>query len=247
MQKTFVISFQKSGTYLISEILENLGYNKTLIHIDRFLRNVHQVYKEKKNKTGEINFKRFDFEKSPDKIINELKDNKFAAGHVFFSAKAKEILKNHKIILTKRNIKTSLLSMMNFLEDKQRMTEIDLTTWYFKTDPREKFYNFLKLRGIGFISNCDSILPWIYEDLLIIKFENINDSFKNINEIKKISNYLNIKTESYKNILKRSFEKNTVTKSSKKLDLDNYWSQSAENLFDSIGGNALNKKLGYEE
>ena len=93
MKKTFVISFQKSGTYLISEILENLGYNKTLIHIDRFLRNVHQVYKEKKNKTGEIDFKRFDFEKSPDKIINDLNNNQFAAGHVFFRKSKRNIQK----------------------------------------------------------------------------------------------------------------------------------------------------------
>ena len=54
MQKTFIISFQKSGTYLISEILENLGYHKTLIHINKFLGNVHQIYKEKKINTKKI-------------------------------------------------------------------------------------------------------------------------------------------------------------------------------------------------
>lgn len=67
---------------------------------------------------------------------------------------------------------------MSFLEDKQRMRYADLATWHFKTDKKEKFFNFLKLRGIGFISNCKSILPWIYENLLIIKFENINESLK---------------------------------------------------------------------
>ena len=60
---------------------------------------------------------------------------------MFFSAKAKEIFKNHKLILTKRNIKTSLLSMMNFLEDKKRMTDADLATWHFKTDRKEKLIN----------------------------------------------------------------------------------------------------------
>ncbi len=245
MQKTFIISFQKSGTYLISEILENLGYKKTLIHIDRFLGNVHQVYKEQKLIQGDEVFKRIDFELSPEKIFNNLNDSYFAVGHIYFSPKAKKMLKNHKIILTKRNIKTSMISMMNFLEEKKRMTESDLNTWYLKKDPREKFYYFLRLRGLGFISNCNNILPWINENLLTVKFENITDSAKNTEEVKKISEYLKIKTENYKKILEISFEKNTVTKSSKNSDLNNYWSQSSEILFEQIGGNILNKKLGY--
>lgn len=245
MQKTFIISFQKSGTYLISEILENLGYKKTLIHIDRFLRDAQQLYKEQKSTQGKEVFKRIDFELNPEKIINNLNDSYFAVGHVFFSPKAKEMLKNHKIILTQRNIKTALISMMNFLEEKKRMTEADLNTWHLKKDQREKFYYFLRLRGVGFINNCNNILPWINENLLIIKFENIIDPSNNIKEVKKISDYLKIETENYNMILKRSFKKNTVTKSSKNSDLNNYWSQSSENLFEHIGGNILNKKLGY--
>ena len=82
MKKTFVISFQKSGTYLISEILENLGYSKTLIHIDRFLGNTHQSYEEIRNTKDEINFRRSDFEYKADKLINDLNDNNFAVGHI---------------------------------------------------------------------------------------------------------------------------------------------------------------------
>lgn len=244
MEKTFIISFQKSGTYLISEILENLGYKKTLIHIDRFLGDIHQVYK-KKLIQGEEVFKRIDFELSAEKTINNLNDKSFAVGHVFFSLKAKEMLKNHKIILTQRNVKTSMISMMNFLEEKKRITEADLKTWCLKGDLKEKFYYFLRLRGLGFISNCNNLLPWINEDLLTVKFENITDSLKNTEEVKKISEYLKVKTENYNKILERSFEQNTVTKSSKKSDLNSYWSQSSEILFEQIGGNILNKKLGY--
>ena len=116
MEKTFLISFQKSGTYLISEILENLGYCKTLIHIDRFLGDTHQSYVEVQSAENEVNFKRSDFEYKADKLINNLSNNKFAVGHIFHSQKAKITLKDHKIILAQRNIKNCLISMMNFLE-----------------------------------------------------------------------------------------------------------------------------------
>lgn len=245
MQKTFIISFQKSGTYLISEILENLGYKKTLIHINKFLGEVHQVYKKQKISQGKEVFKRIDFKLSADEIINNLQENYFAVGHVCFSQKSKNILKNHKIILTKRNIKTSLISMMNFMEEKKRMTEDDLNTWHLENDQKEKFYYFLKRYGLGFIKNCNNLLPWIYEDLLTIKFENIINPSKSIEELKKISHYLKVNIDNYEKILERSFEANTVTKSSKKADLNNYWSQPAEILFNQIGGNILNKKLGY--
>ncbi len=245
MKKTFVISFQKSGTYLISEILENLGYGKTLIHIDRFLGNTHQSYEEIRNTKDEINFRRSDFEYKADKLINNLTDNNFAVGHIYHSPIAKKIFKDHKIILTQRNIKRCLISMMNFLEESKRMTETDIEIWHRKEDQKEKFFYFLKLRGSGFINNCINILPWINENLLIIKFENIVDPNKNINEVKKISDYLNIGKRDYKKILEKSFEKKTLTKSSKDSSIDHYWSKSAENLFDNIGGNIINKKLGY--
>ena len=74
MQKTFIVSFQKIGTYLIFEILENLGYNKTLIYINKFLDNVHQRYDEQKINEGRTNFKHFNFESNPEKVINDLNE-----------------------------------------------------------------------------------------------------------------------------------------------------------------------------
>lgn len=245
MEKTFLISFQKSGTYLISEILENLGYCKTLIHIDRFLGDTHQSYVEIRSTENKINFKRSDFEYKADKLINNLSNNKFAVGHIFHSQKAKKTLKDHKIILTQRNIKNCLISMMNFLEESKRMTEVDIDVWHKKLDQKEKFFYFLSLRGRGFINNCKNILPWIDEKLLIIKFENIIDRSKNIKEVEKISDYLNIEKKNYTKILEKSLQKKTLTKSSRDTNLNNYWSQSAENLFNNLGGNIINKKLGY--
>ena len=246
MKKTFIISFQKSGTYLISEILENLGYKKTLIHIDRSLREVHQIYKKQKLSKGEIVFERKDFKLRADKLINNLQENYFAVGHIWFNLKSKEILSKHKLILTKRNIKTSLISMMNFKEDKKRMTKTDLNTWHLIEDPKEKFCYFLKEYGLGFIRYNNNLLPWIYEDLLTIKFENIIDHSKGIKELKKISHYLKVNIDDYKKILEKSFETYTVTKSFRKVDFNYFWSQPAEILFNQIGGNILNEKLGYK-
>ena len=67
-----------------------MGYKKTLIHINKFLGEVHQVYKKQKLSQGEEVFKRIDFKLSADEIINNLKENYFAVGHVCF-------VKNQKI------------------------------------------------------------------------------------------------------------------------------------------------------
>ena len=141
MHKTFIISIQKSGTYLMSEILDNIGYNKTLIHLNKKLNNLHQKYDKNNIEKSKTNFKNYNFESEPEKIINQLNDNEFAVGHIFYSERAKELLKNHKCILTIRNLKTALLSFMKWKQESMRIYNIDKEAWISRNEDKEKFFN----------------------------------------------------------------------------------------------------------
>jgi hypothetical protein len=247
MNKTFIISIQKSGTYLLSEILGNIGYNKSLIHLNKKLSNLHQKYDGGDIEKSRTNFRAYNFELDPEKIINSLNNNEFAVGHLYFSEKAKKLLKKHKCIFTIRNLKTALISFMKWKQESLRIYDIDKKTWMSREDDKEKFFYYVKVYGKNYFNTCKQILPWINENLLVVRYENLIDPNKNESELCIIADYLDVNLSYPKEILRKSFEKKTITKSSTKTELSTYWSNSTNELFGILGGNELNKKFGYND
>ena len=246
MEKVFVISFQKSGTYLVSEILGNLGYNKTLIHVNKKLENTHQKYDNDKLEEIKKNYKKFSFNLNAKDLFENLNDDQFAVGHIFYTQEAKKLLINHKKILMIRNGRNCLISMMRFLENNTRYNINDQKTWIKIKDKKEKLITFLQVRGFNFFKTSFKIMPWLKESPLVIRFENLVDNKKNYNELLKISDFLNLQIINSENVLNQSLKANTVTKSKSSVNFDDYWSTEAENIFNLLGGKNFNEILGYK-
>jgi len=106
--KYFIISQPKAGTYLLSNILENMGIIPSKLHFDPKL--IRKFNSLEDYETLKISIK--------NALKEEIKDNEFAVGHIPYSKQyEKELAKIKKILIT-RNTSKIRDSAKRYLKEK---------------------------------------------------------------------------------------------------------------------------------
>ncbi|MGB0203374.1 MAG: hypothetical protein ACPF9R_04390 [Acholeplasmataceae bacterium] len=98
--KTIIISQPKSGTYLCSNVLKNLGINQTYLHIAE---NKSQQYDGSDLKNCVCNPRQYDILKPISEILKLINDNDFCASHLEPIQSNINVTKNFKKIILTRN------------------------------------------------------------------------------------------------------------------------------------------------
>ena len=112
--KTIIISQPKSGTYLCSNVLKNLGINQTYLHVAE---NKSQQYDGSDLKNCASNPRQYDILKPISEVLKLINDNDFCASHLKPMQSNIDVTKNFKkIILTRDSIEDADKSWRAWLE-----------------------------------------------------------------------------------------------------------------------------------
>jgi hypothetical protein len=119
--KYFIISQPKSGTYLLSNILIELGITPTHLHIS------NKKYEDYSNKDTDAvkNPQKYSKNIPIEQSLKLIESNSFAVGHLPYSNKAEALLKDFKKILITRNTKDIKQSWQRFNKDYQRKVDFN--------------------------------------------------------------------------------------------------------------------------
>jgi hypothetical protein len=105
--KYFIISQPKAGTYLMSNILENMGIIPSKLHFDPKL--IRKFNSLEDYETLKISIK--------NAFKEEIKDNEFAVGHIPYTLENEESLRGIKKVLITRSEKEIRESAKRYLQE----------------------------------------------------------------------------------------------------------------------------------
>jgi len=228
--KTIVVSTPKSGTYLMRELLDNIGLHSSYLHITMTgIYDYSKVSLEEGRSNPYSCFTACSLKKS----LSSIKDNSFALSHLPCTDRNIELLSDFNIIYLTRDIKESILSFMLFSINTGRAnTKID-NIWLYEKDHKKQFLSYIKTRGASIVNKHKSILPWIEQrNVNIFNFKNlIKYPYEEVDRLANILGIYPTKAEIEK-IIADSYGKETITSSPKhKID---YWSKEAHNEIEKL-------------
>lgn len=229
--RVFVISIPKSGTYLVREILEQFGFDRSYLHI---------------SETGTYDYSKISFDEgrsqpqkclsrmSLEKSLKNIPQNSFAVGHLKYSLNTADLLKDFKLIFIGRNAKETILSYMIYsLETGRALRSKVDKVWIDVTDPQEQFLEYIKLRGDRILETYSKILPWREHNIECFDFNRLKTN--SIEQTQRLAQVLqsNFSDIEIKQVIDSSFGKKTLT-SSKNIDKTKYWSEIAHQQIDML-------------
>jgi hypothetical protein len=100
--KIIVISIPKSGTYLMGNILENLGFTNTYKHLSK---KGGQEYDPNNIQDGIKNPRKYDSKKSLEENLNEIQDGQYALSHLEYDDCTSKLLEEFFTIYLERDEK----------------------------------------------------------------------------------------------------------------------------------------------
>jgi hypothetical protein len=244
LPRTIVLTIPKSGTYLVSAYLKQVGLTDTGIHLDDL---GFTDYRDRPISEMISNYREFRKIYPLDRAVKMLRDGQFAVGHIGFTEKSIYDLSNINIIFVSRELRLSLISMMRWLSRPGRG---ELSQWKEIEDHRHKLVAFLLDCGQNLIAWFSAIAGWrTFPGVQAIQFEQLQhiDSRAGLalEVAKKCGISLSIQDaqEAINSVLLQP----TKTWSGKHSKIEDFWSDEAEKIFISIGGVELNSRLGYEK
>lgn len=169
--RVFLTSQQKAGTYLGSNLLEELGFQNPLLHFEdvrpdqwRYqkynTKNIDDVRKRPANYTHHLN--------DPMRNLKSIvPDNGFAVGHIPYSQHNKKVLEPFKIIVMMRPINECRQSMQRWKQKTGKkylnLNEnlwYDVKQWSTQSNVFQLWFSDLTERRVGRI---DALQKFLYE------------------------------------------------------------------------------------
>ena len=242
--KAIVISIPKSGTYLISELLRNADFKTVRLNV-------------RKNTIRDFRWKDMNDIENLDQpfplgvVVKMISPGQLIAGHVEYDDYTKTVLKNFKKIFIFRNLRDCLVSNMRHVE--RWGVQIDDRDMLRKMKPGPtKLLEYMKTTTMKhFLNNTKKIIGWYNEqDAFKISYEELLGDFgkkKRNQKLLDLFHFLNknLDINNIDNILNSTFENDTLTKSGKRTNVNEYWNEQVESKFCELGFNQLNHQLGY--
>jgi len=115
--KIVVISLPKSGTYLMGNILQNMGFENTYKHLSK---KGGQEYDPNNIQDGIKNPRKYDSNKSLEQNLNEIKNGQYALSHLGYDDQTAVLLKDFVTIYLERDQKEIEESFKRWCEKSGR-------------------------------------------------------------------------------------------------------------------------------
>lgn len=242
LNRTIVLTIPKSGTYLIGAYLKKIGLIDTGVHLDDV---GFTDYRDRSIQEMVESYRDFRKIYSLDRAVRLLRPGQFAVGHIGFNEKTVGDLRGTHVIFVSRELRSALISMMRWLSRPGRG---EASAWKTIEDQRHKLVKFLSEYGENLMSWYSGIAGWRDSDgVKAIQFEHMLTDDLRVDVALEIAEQcgLLISSDAAREAIDSVINQPTKTWSGMNSKLDDYWSESAEEIFVSIGGVDLNKRLGY--
>lgn len=245
--KVALCSVPKSGTYLVSNFLKELGFEDSRLHLND---NEYSDYSGSSLELARKSPEKYRVKASFKDAINTIKDNQFVVGH--FSVKNRINLAAFKTIFLYRDLGDASISFAVWTQKTNRWrTNEKQDKWRNNVDSKDFVVDFLKEHGSSITALFKKTVPWIREEgVLKLKFEHLTGIYGRevqINEFHKITTFLEFDIERSKLETKISncLNKNSLTKINSIVDYSFYKNKLFDNWYNRSEIKKLNKILGY--
>lgn len=251
--RVFVLTIPKSGTYLITDILERMGMTNCNVHIalDNIQDNRFADEKILKVEPGRY-LVHIPFNRSTKLIY----PGQLAFGHIPCDETQQTLLYDFKKVFTFRDIRDVIISLVRYhgsREHKELTGErLDLFM-KFKEIPMgtDKIKQWYLVWGNEYSNLIRSMSPWKEIDgVFSLKFEILmgdDGSEAQISMMRDLANFvgLDITDDQIYKAINHSIGSDTVTYSGRRSLHVEWWNDDLEELFCTYGFDEINRRLGY--
>ncbi len=243
---SLVCSIPKSGTYLVSALLQGLGSEKTHFHLSRHEYSDYSVGKPEEHRQHP---ERFRVVAPFDTVLRSLTPGQHAVSHLPCCNDVEEVCQQRgiKVFFLCRDLRDCLVSYMRFLADTGRDNSHE-SQWIKEQGPR-RLLCFLKSYG-WFLAAAEPLVPWQDSSVAVsLRYEELAGDFGRQAQQQALDRVcqqlgvgLNVQAHA---VLQDSLNRPTLTWSGGRTDRSAYWSDEVEELFVRLGGAAVNALLNY--
>ena len=233
-----VASIPKAGTYLVSEILCNLGFGRTWMHLSRsgehFMR-----YDPQRLEEGRQHPERFRVEMPLADSLALIGDGEFAVSHLPRTSVNETLLDRFRIIFVQRDLRKCLVSRLRVWLSTDRGRPFADTDWYRHPDRRQQMRLMLGDRGPELLQEMRSIARWReFPGVVTLSYEQIVAG--------DVPALLGADAPTVAAAADTALHARTLTRSASTTGLEAFWSSESESVFADLGGVDLNRALGYD-
>nr|VFJ94295.1 MAG: Sulfotransferase domain-containing protein [Candidatus Kentron sp. H]VFJ94843.1 MAG: Sulfotransferase domain-containing protein [Candidatus Kentron sp. H]VFK01305.1 MAG: Sulfotransferase domain-containing protein [Candidatus Kentron sp. H] len=224
----------KAGTYLLSEILSKIGFDQTYLHLG--LARL-EAYDPVLLEMGAANPKAFSCAIPINESLRLIRSGQFAASHLVPTGTLDALIgDSFKVLVCVRELRSSLTSLSNFFASLPRGGDLG-------SEVAERgITHFLKKKGAKTIKQAELIWQWKEREYArIIRFEDIVNGNESV--IEDIGCHIGLNVKNAASIVHSALEAQTLTKSIGFTKLE--WGEQEERQFIRLGGDRVNKLMGY--
>jgi hypothetical protein len=245
--RVFVCSLPKAGTYLLAELLAELGSVPTGLHLSF---GGLSDYRRATPAEQRAEHERYAVAAPLDQSARLVAPGQFAVGHLECTAAVKAALGPARIVFAVRDVRDGMISFMRFAADTGRYPNL-LGPWTKAEDPRQKLIGFLE-SGAGklYLGLCRPMAAWQREPgALTVRFEGLygdRGEAEQAELVRRLAKLLDRPVPADPlALVHKVLGRPTKTWSGGRSDRSAYWSPEAEARFADLGGVELNRELGY--
>ena len=239
----------KSGTYLVSGMLTQLGATDSGLHFrdDYYWDFWRQPQDEVIGSPGQ-----FLRHEALERAIHSLGGAQFAVAHMSCSDENQHTLREARIrtLFMIRDIRDCLVSMMRFMADPRRWDSNP--DWAELEDPGRRFAGFLRTSGEAMLKGVTNQLGWLDAGVPIVRFEDLYGDNGEKNQLEAVSTIVDVAPidpvapEDAVVILRtKVMGKPNRTFSGQRSDGSMYASDEVLDLYEQLGVFELNRRMGF--
>jgi hypothetical protein len=244
-----LITQPKAGTYLVAKLLVKLGLVNTEVHVDRL---GFSDYRHKSIVEMQADYLKFTTHIPIEVSAGLTATGQFIVGHLEYEPHSIAATRHLRRILLIRNARDCLVSCMRFFEIPGR-AETKPKIWMTMSEGPDRLQAFLDQWGADLIPYMRGVLGWMKEpDVLVVRFEELmGDMGPGIQRrtLEAIAQQVGVSTsQDLVSLFARDVVgKPTKTYSGARSETRRYWDEQVEMRFVRLGGDALQRDLGYSE
>jgi hypothetical protein len=244
-----ICSIPKAGTYLLSSIVEILGFAKTHFHISK---DEYSDYRFGSREEHRKNPEKFRVVASYQSVLSSLPPGTHAVSHLPCDEGVQTVCRQSaiKVFFLARDLRDCAISYMRFLADTGRDDSAQ-AEWMQAEDGPQRLIRFLETYH-WFFAAAQSIISWQSCPIAnTIRFESLLGDYgvaAQHHAIEQICAHVCLEAArvNMQALLSSTLHTPTLTWSGQRTQRSLYWSDTAEQRFIELGGDALNRHLGYE-
>lgn len=248
--RSVICSIPKSGTYLLSEILSNLGIRKSNWHVSKEELSDYSCGSREDHRKHPEEFR---VVRPYEKSIALLPAHSHLVSHLPCEPDICAVCRREgvKVFFLYRDLRDCAISYMRFLADTGR-DRCEQSDWLRCEDGPARFAAFLRTYD-WFFPSAATLTPWRRRpEVLPVEFETLvgdRGIVKQTAILKQIRAHLTVDAAvaDLPAVFRRSFTAPTLTWSGRRTERALYWSAEVQRLFEETGGAQANTELGYEE